>query len=157
MQALRHQARATVIKLICAGILLPFDAAAAPVVGISDGDTLTVLEDRRSVKIRLANIDAPEKAQPFGQRSKESLSELCYGKNASYQVQDIDRYGRTVAIVTCAGVQANRAQVERGLAWVYPKYNRDESLPPLQEDARTSRRGLFADPDPVAPWEWRKK
>lgn len=138
-------------------LLLPSFAGAAQVIGIADGDTLTVLEGTQQVKIRLANIDAPEKAQAFGQRSKESLSDLCFGKEATYQVQDVDRYGRTVAVVVCAGVQANRAQVERGLAWVYPKYNRDESLPPLQQAAQAGHRGLFADPAPMPPWEWRRR
>jgi micrococcal nuclease len=102
----------SIVWLLLAGTV-PLWATAAPVIGISDGDTLTVLEDNRQVKIRLANIDAPEKAQAFGQRSKESLSDLCYRKDAAYQVQDIDRYGRTVAVVTCVGVEGNWAQVER--------------------------------------------
>lgn len=138
------------------GAIFPVYALAAPVVGISDGDTLTVLDDRRQVKIRLANIDAPEKAQPFGQRSKESLSNLCYRKDANYQVQDIDRYGRTVAVVTCAGVEANRAQVERGMAWVYPKYNKDRSLPAVEAAARTASLGLWRDPSPIPPWDFRR-
>lgn len=69
------------------------------VVGIADGDTLTLLVDGRPLKIRLANIDAPEKAQAYGQRSKQSLSKLCWGKDATYDAQDVDQYGRTVAIV----------------------------------------------------------
>lgn len=137
--------------------ILPISSIAAQVIGIADGDTLTVLEEQRQVKIRLANIDAPEKRQAFGQRSKESLSDLCFGKDATYQVQDVDRYDRTVAVVTCAGIEVNRAQVERGLAWVYPKYNKDRSLPALQDTARAGRRGLFADPEPVPPWEFRRK
>lgn len=138
------------------GAIFPVYVLAAPVVGISDGDTLTVLDDRRQVKIRLANIDAPEKAQPFGQRSKESLSDLCYQKDANYQVQDIDRYGRTVAVVTCAGVEANRAQIERGMAWVYPKYNKDRSLPAVEAAARTASIGLWRDPSPIPPWDFRR-
>lgn len=140
--------------------VLLFSASAAcyaqKVVAIADGDTLTVLLDQRQVKIRLANIDAPEKAQPFGQRSKESLSELCFRKDASYQVQDIDRYGRTVAVVTCAGIEANKAQVERGMAWVYPKYNKDPSLPDMQEAARAAGAGLWRDPAPIPPWDFRR-
>lgn len=131
-------------------------AAAHQVISITDGDTLTVLEDRRQVKIRLANIDAPEKAQAFGQRSKESLSDLCYRKDATYQTQTIDRYGRTVAVVTCAGIEANRAQVERGMAWVYPKYNKDASLPLIESTARTAGAGLWRDSSPIPPWEYRR-
>jgi micrococcal nuclease len=138
-------------------LILALPAQAAQVIGVSDGDTLTVLEDRKPVKIRLANIDAPEKAQPFGQRSKQSLSDMCFGKDATYQVQTKDRYGRTVARVTCDGVDANVAQVERGMAWVYPKYNKDPSLPALEEASRLDQRGLWRDPSPVAPWEWRHR
>ncbi|KRB73614.1 nuclease [Noviherbaspirillum sp. Root189] len=126
------------------------------VIGIADGDTLTVLQDRKPVKLRLANIDAPEKSQPFGQRSKESLSDLCWGKGATYETQDIDRYGRTVAVVTCGGVEVNRAQVERGMAWVYPRYNKDQSLPALQEKSRNAGVGLWRDSDPIPPWEYRR-
>ena len=111
-------------------------AFADQVIGIADGDTLTVLHNRKPLKIRLANIDAPEKKQPFGERSKQSLSDICYRKNATYSIQDVDRYGRTVAVVTCDGVEANRAQVERGFAWVYTRYNKDESLPALQAEAK---------------------
>lgn len=70
-------------------------------------------------------------------------------------MQDIDRYGRTVAIVTCASVDVNRAQVERGMAWAYPKYNKDPSLPGVQDQAREGRIGLWRDTEPVAPWEFR--
>jgi micrococcal nuclease len=76
-------------------------ACAHQVIGISDGDTMTLLVDQKPLKIRLANIDAPEKQQAFGQRSKQSLSDLCWGKDATYQAQTIDKYGRTVAVVTC--------------------------------------------------------
>lgn len=139
--------------LYCA---LALPAHAHQVIGIADGDTLTLLVDKKPLKIRLANIDAPEKKQAFGQRSRQSLSALCWAKDATYQTQDIDRYGRTVAVVTCDGVEANRAQVERGMAWVYPKYNKDRGLPELQEAAKAAQRGLWADKEPVAPWEWRK-
>jgi len=144
------------LTLAAAIFLSAAHAHAHQVIGIADGDTMTLLVDKKPLKIRLANIDAPEKKQPFGQRSRQSLSDLCWEKDATYQVQDIDRYGRTVAVVTCDGVEANRAQVERGLAWTYQKYNKDRELPELQEQAKAARRGLWADKEPVAPWEWRK-
>ena len=131
-------------------------AFADQVIGIADGDTLTVLRDRKPLKIRLANIDAPEKKQPFGERSKQSLSDICYRKNATYSIQDVDRYGRTVAVVTCDGVEANSAQVERGLGWVYSRYNKDPYLPKLQAAAKSARRGLWSDNNPTPPWEFRK-
>lgn len=126
------------------------------VVAIADGDTLTCLtDDREQVKVRLAEIDAPERKQAFGTRSRQSLAELCHEKRAEIRVVDRDRYGRTVGRVSCAGVDANAEQVRRGLAWVYDRYARDKTLYRLQDEARGAGRGLWADKHPVAPWEWR--
>ncbi len=141
--------------ILALALALSLPAQAHQVIGIADGDTLTLLVGKRPLKIRLANIDAPEKVQAFGERSRQSLSELCFGKNASYATQDIDRYGRTVAVVTCDGIEANRRQVERGMAWVYTKYNKDVALPALQEAARSEQRGLWRDANPLPPWEFR--
>lgn len=146
-------------------IALLLCAAASPaaadlpckVVGVADGDTITALcHGNEQVKVRLAEIDAPEKAQPFGAKSKQSLSDLCFGKAAQIAEQDRDRYGRTVARVRCAGIDANAEQVRRGLAWVYDRYVTDPDLYPLQDAARAERRGLWADSAPTPPWEWRK-
>jgi len=136
-------------------LALSAPALAHQVIGIADGDTLTLLVDRKPVKIRLADIDAPEKKQAFGQAAKQSLSALCWGQDATYAVRNTDRYGRTVARVTCAGVDVNRAQVERGMAWVYTQYNADPSLPAVQAAAKLARRGLWANQAPVPPWEFR--
>lgn len=131
--------------------------AACLVVGIADGDTLTALcPGNNQVKVRLAEIDAPEKAQPFGQRSKQSLSELCYRKMADLDVQTRDRYGRSVATVTCNGINANVEQVKRGMAWVYDQYVHDRMYYAVQSNAKHARLGLWADPSPIPPWEWRK-
>lgn len=128
------------------------------VVAIADGDTLTVLnEDFQQVKVRLAEIDAPEKRQPFGARSRQSLSDLCHEKRAEVRVIDVDRYKRIVGRVTCAGVDANAEQVRRGLAWVYDRYAKDKTLYRLQDEARGAGRGLWTDRAPVAPWDWRKR
>lgn len=140
----------TVLATIVAAL-----AHADKVIGIADGDTLTVIHDRVPLKIRLANIDAPEKRQPFGDRAKQSLSDLCYGKNATYKVQGIDQYGRSIAVVTCAGVEVNRLQIERGYAWIYERYNQDSSLPGLEAAAKRARKGLWADPSPIPPWDFR--
>lgn len=127
------------------------------VVRVTDGDTLTILANGHDqIKVRLAEIDAPEKAQPFGQRSKQSLSDLCFGKDAVLQKIDTDRYGRAVARVYCAGVDANTKQIRLGLAWVYRKYLHDQSLLDLENEARAAKRGLWIDSTPVPPWEYRK-
>lgn len=127
------------------------------IVGVADGDTITVLTaERRQVHVRLAEIDAPEKRQPFGVRSKQSLAGMCFGRPAIVNGNGRDRYGRTIGRVMCAGIDANSEQVRRGVAWVYDRYVTDRSLYALQDDARSSRRGLWADQSPVPPWEWRK-
>lgn len=127
------------------------------VVGVSDGDTLTLLTpDKQQVKVRLAEIDAPEKAQAFGNKSKQSLAGICFDKPAVLDVQDTDRYGRTVARVVCGDVDANAEQVRRGFAWVYDRYVKDRSLYAVQHDARYNSRGLWRDASPVPPWEFRR-
>lgn len=127
------------------------------VVGVTDGDTLTARCDDSTIKVRLSDIDAPEKSQAFGQKSKQSLSNLCYLKKASLQVQSKDRYGRSVARVTCNGVDANAEQVKTGMVWVYDKYVTDHSLYALQDRARSKRLGVWSEHSPVPPWEYRKK
>ena len=125
-------------------------------IAVADGDTITVLHDRTTIKVRLTEIDARESKQVFGQRSKKSLSDLCFNKTATLATQGKDRYGRTLACVTCAGVDANAEQVRRGMAWVYDKYVTDRGLYTLQDEARLANRRLWAHPEPVPPWEWRK-
>lgn len=130
--------------------------AACLIVGVSDGDTLTAIcNQNRQIKVRLAEIDAPEKKQPFGQRSKQSLAEICFKKTAEIQVQTTDRYHRSVARVICDGIDANSEQVRRGMAWVYDKYNKNMSLYELQNVSRNAKRGLWVDSSPTPPWEWR--
>lgn len=152
-------------------IALLLCAAASPaaadlpckVVGVADGDTITALcQGNEQVKVRLAEIDAPEKAQPFGAKSKQSLSWMCFGKQARISPQGRDRYGRTIGRIYCftpgvkTEIDANAEQVRRGLAWVYDRYVTDPDLYPLQDAARAERRGLWADSAPTPPWEWRK-
>lgn len=156
VQALR---RCSALALL--GLAIAAGGAAAgeihgKVVSIQDGDTLTVLVDRKQVRVRLVEIDAPEKKQAFGNRSRQSLAELCASKQARVLEQGKDRYGRTLGRVYCAGVDANGEQVRRGLAWVYEHYA-PQSSPyyALQAEARARNRGLWADAHPVPPWEWR--
>lgn len=129
----------------------------ASVIGISDGDTLTVLHERQPVKIRVAEIDAPEKRQPFGARSKRALADLCFGREAEVTPQTKDRYGRTVARVRCDGHDVSESQVRAGMAWVFDRYATDRSLYAVQDEARAARRGLWADASPVPPWEFRRR
>jgi endonuclease YncB( thermonuclease family) len=134
------------------------DDLAGVVVAVADGDTLTVLTPAQErIRVRLSELDAPEKAQPYGQRAKQALSDLCYQKPVRLILRDKDRYGRSVGRVYCDGVDANAEQVRNGLAWVYDEYAAPESdLYALQEAARKTRTGLWADAHPVRPQEWRK-
>ena len=143
-----------------AGLMLALNAHAdftGRVVNVADGDTITVLRGNTQVKVRLTEIDAPEKKQAFGNRSTQSLSDLCFGKTAVLDEKGKDRYGRTLARVTCDGVDANAEQVRRGMAWVYDRYVTDKTLYAVQEEAKEERLGLWHDVKPVPPWEWRKK
>jgi micrococcal nuclease len=126
------------------------------VVGISDGDTITVLDASNTRhRIRLNQIDAPEKSQDFGQRSKQSLSDLVFGRNVQVDVSTRDRYGREIGQVLVNGTDANLEQVKRGLAWVYRQYAKDRAYFAAEEAARANRIGLWSQPNPTPPWEFR--
>lgn len=137
-------------------------ALACLVVAIADGDTLTVRceaqaeQPAQTITIRLAEIDAPEKRQPFGERSRQALAAMCFQKPTTVKPQTRDRYGRTVARINCDGTDANAEQVHAGMAWVFDQYVTDRALYAVQNEARAAGRGLWADREPVAPWEWRK-
>lgn len=148
--------------LLAVALLRPASLAAeelrGPVVAISDGDTLTVLVDQRPLKVRLWGIDAPEKAQAFGARSKASLAEMAFGKQARVEVRDTDRYGRAVSWVTVDGQAVNLRLVSQGLAWWYTRYApKDSQLREAEQAARAQRLGLWADENPQPPWEFRKE
>ena len=134
------------------------------VVGVADGDTITVLNASDTQhKIRLAGIDAPEKHQPFGQRSKESLSDLVFGRAVMVETDERDKYGRNVGKVLVDGNDANLEKVKRGLACHYKQYEKEQPANDRVEyavaegAARASRLGLWADAEPVAPWEFRHR
>ena len=126
------------------------------VVGVHDGDTVTLLmAGNRQIKVRLAQIDAPETTQAFGQRSQQSMSEMVFNKTITVEKETTDKYGRTVGTLFFEGVDANKEQVKRGMAWVYRHYLHDQSLLPLEEAARQTKMGLWADTNPMAPWDYR--
>lgn len=128
------------------------------VVGVHDGDTFTLLEvGNRQIKVRMAEIDAPESGQPYGNKAKQELANLIFGKTVTVTIQDTDRYGRLVGRVFADNQDVNAQMVERGAAWVYLKYLKDKSLIPLQTEAKQAKRGLWKLPEPerIPPWEWR--
>jgi endonuclease YncB( thermonuclease family) len=127
------------------------------VVGVADGDTLTVLHDQHPEVIRLHGIDAPEQGQPFGARAKQATSALVFGQTVTVQVRDRDRYGRTVAdVILPDGRQLSRELVRTGHAWWFRRYSADRRLADAEAEARSARVGLWRDRDPVPPWQWRR-
>lgn len=133
------------------------------VVGIADGDTVTVLDAAQiQHKIRLMGIDAPEKKQAFGQRSKQHLSDLVSQKQVVVEYYKKDRYGRTLGKILIDGADANLEQVKAGMAWHYKHYQKEQSpdervsYAEAENQARAGRKGLWVDAEPVPPWEWRR-
>ncbi len=143
------------------------------VVGVADGDTITVLDASKvQHKIRVAGIDAPEKKQPFGQVSKENLSRLVFNKEVDIEWTKHDRYKRIVGKVLVASPNCSSAcsrtfdaglsQVNAGLAWWYRKYSKEQpgddrpKYEQAEQDAQSRRQGLWGDKAPIAPWDWRK-
>lgn len=128
-----------------------------PVIAILDGDTIDVLIDRHPVRVRLAQIDAPEKRQAFGTRSRQALSALVFRQSVTVADAGRDRYGRVLGTVYVSGVNVNAEMVRQGMAWVYRQYATDRGLFALEDEARAGRRGLWADPSPVPPWQFRHR
>ncbi len=129
------------------------------IVAVTDGDTLKARcglpESYEQVTIRLAEIDAPEKAQEFGRASKEELAKHCVGMSATVRPEKLDRYGRTVARVTCGREDASLHQVRTGMAWGFTRYLTDPTIKATEEQARAQGIGLWSGQPPQPPWEWR--
>lgn len=125
------------------------------VVAIHDGDTLTLLVGTVQHKIRLNGIDAPELGQSFAQRSRQFLADLCFSESVTVTVVGIDKYGREIGDLFIRQVYGNAELVRAGLAWHYKQYSKDEALAALEVEARSGKRGLWTDHDPIPPWEYR--
>lgn len=126
---------------------------------VTDGDTIKVLQDGRETKIRLYGVETLEKQQAFGQKAKDFTASLVARKMVDVEPVDQDRYGRTVGLVTVAGQNLNEELVKNGFAWVYRQYcRRGECSSWMKEEsqARAAKIGLWVDPGPVPPWEWRR-
>lgn len=165
--------KAAAVRGLVVALLLSVLAAPAlayeimgKVVNVADGDTITVRDGSENYRIRLASIDAPETGsgskrpgQPYGEASRKFLSQQVAGKHVTLECFEEDRYGRHICDVLLGEVTANQLLVYAGMAWANrqgkDKYLRDRRLVDLQADAQTNKRGLWVEPDPVAPWVWR--
>lgn len=133
----------------------PAQSIAGRVVGVTDGDTITVLDHSTTKKIRLLSIDAPERHQAYGTKSKEALSSKVFNKQVVVEWGETDRYGRTLGQVFLDGRWINKEMIREGWAWQYRQYSKSEVLAEAESDARTEKVGLWADSNPTAPWEFR--
>jgi len=132
----------------------PFEAR---VVRVHDGDTITVLRDgKKQVRIRLEGVDCPELRQDFGRRAKRFTSEKAAGQLARILPKEWDRYGRLVARVLVGGEDLSHALVRAGLAWHFKRYSSDRRLADEERVARDAKVGLWSQPNPTPPWDWRR-
>lgn len=159
--------RSLPLKLLVATLLLSHGFCFAGdyvgrIVGVMDGDTVDLLtESKELVRVRLSGIDAPEKKQAFGNVAKKALSDLTFNRRVVVSGHKHDRWGRLVGKVIVSGIDANLQMVKRGFAWHYKKYQKEQ--PPDDRQtyaaaelvAKAKRLGLWADKDPVPPWEFR--
>ena len=147
------------ILLFLSSIACASTVITGKVIGIADGDTITVLQNKTQYKIRLYGIDTPEKAQDFGNRAKQFTYSLVYGKNVKVIQEDVDRYGRIVGMIFIGDICVNEEIIKNGFAWVYQKYC-DKPLCQewlkLEADARSNSLGLWNHSNPIPPWEFRR-
>jgi micrococcal nuclease len=152
----KHPVRTLLALCCCLALGAHAETFSAKVIVVMDGDTVMVLKDGQKLKIRLANIDAPEKAQAYGKQSRESLLEMVGKRQVQVESRAIDQYGRTIGLISAEGLDVNREQVRRGMAWEYSHYHTDQTYIALQGEAQRAHRGLWSQNNPQAPWRWRK-
>ncbi len=148
-----------VLLVLCGGSFSSAWAWDGYVVKVIDGDSLRVKKGREIIEIRLYGIDSPEWGQDYGNKAKKVLKKKLYRKRVSVVSKDIDRYGRTVALVSSSSGLVNREMVREGYAWMYPKYCKQQPLcsemKRLEQAARARRLGLWRAQSPVSPWHWK--
>ncbi|MEY3886152.1 MAG: Thermonuclease precursor [Pseudomonadota bacterium] len=149
---------------LCMAMSLNAATLQGKVVSVADGDTVTVLDSQKTqYKIRLQGIDAPERAQAFGNKSKQSLHEIVHGKQVTVDYQKKDKYGRVVGKILLNNTDVCLEQLKRGMAWHYKQYANEqpkedqETYSLAEQQAKTELKGLWKDKQPVPPWEFRKQ
>ena len=142
----------------------PAETLTGRIVGVSDGDTLTLLDAKQVPhKIRVAGIDAPEKKQSFGEKAKSSLSAMAYNRSAEADCRKTDRYRRRVCVVFVGGKDVGLEQIKAGMAWWYRQYAKEQTqqeridYEQAESQAKRHRYGLWSGPSPTPPWEWRQR
>jgi endonuclease YncB( thermonuclease family) len=150
------------LPLLVAGALIVTATAAraqsvtGKVVAVHDGDTISIRTSSTTIRVRLVGIDCPEARQPYSARAKRFTSQMVFGKTVTVIGEGLDRYDRLLGRVLVDGVDVNEALVRNGLAWHYQDGAGDRRLAEAEKAARAARAGLWADPDPIPPWRWRR-
>jgi micrococcal nuclease len=161
MRAITRTAALLVIFFVAAIHESPLRAAdsfVARAVAVHDGDTVSVLRfGHERIRIRLEGVDCPELRQAYGRRAKRATADLVFGREVTVVPVDEDAYGRLVARIRVDGEDVALTLVRRGLAWQYRRYSHDRALADAERAARAARIGLWADPHPQPPWEWRRE
>jgi micrococcal nuclease len=164
-----HRIRRFRIAIACLFVLtaaLPLHGAAkkrypyrlsGKIVSVHDGDTVTLLAGGKQYRIRLDGIDCPEKGQAYGDKARREMASLVFGREVAVSVSGKDRYGRYLGTIRLGGLDVNAEMVKTGYAWHYKQYSKSPELALLENRARAERLGLWADPAPVPPWEWRAR
>jgi endonuclease YncB( thermonuclease family) len=133
-----------------------FAQLSGKVVSVADGDTFTLLTaEKKQIRIRLHGIDCPEKKQDYGEKAKQFLADLVFQKVVTVIEMDTDRYGRTIGMVTINEANVNKALLKAGLAWHYKQYDKNPAWAKLEQEARQAKRGLWSQPNYIAPWDFR--
>jgi endonuclease YncB( thermonuclease family) len=155
----RHWPLVVLLALLSPSPAVAVSEYQGEVVLVMDGDTLEVLHNQHLERIRLSGIDCPEKGQAYGQKAKHAASDLAFGKDVTIQTHGRDKYKRTIGeVILPDGMSLNQKLVKQGWCWWYRKYAPGNTvLEGLEDEAREARRGMWADPHPVPPWEWRKR
>lgn len=158
MKRVEYKILILMIVALCPSILAGADTFCGKVVGITDGDTITVMRQQTPLKIRLYGIDCPESHQDYGTQAKKTASTLAFGKVVCIEGVDHDQYGRIIGVVTLPGkLNLNQEMVKQGMAWWYRQYApASRELPKLEEQARNAKVGLWSQLNPVPPWDFRK-
>jgi len=149
------------LLLLLVSVSASAETITGTVIRVSDGDTLVIRSGAENIKVRLYGVDAPEKKQDFGNKAKDALTSMTALQTVQAEVMDKDRYGRTVAIVTVGDAEpVNQSLLRLGLAWVYDAYCKSTICADwrkVERTAREARAGLWSDPAPTPPWEYRRR
>ncbi len=149
-----------IFSFLCFNFSLSQNTIRAKVVGVKDGDTVVVLDSlNNQITLRLAEVDCPEKSQPFGTKAKQFTSDHIYLKTIKYIVTDTDRYGRSIAMIyyDTDNKYLSAEIIKAGMGWHYKRYSTSKELATFEDNAKKDKIGLWVDSSPVAPWEFRKQ